>query len=77
MINIEWDEKKCPTPRDCRKCLELCPQGVFVTYGRGGRQPGKKEEDWVIAPGWIFLCDGCKVCEEICPQDAIKVNVKA
>lgn len=76
MVRIEWEEKKCPTPRECRKCLELCPQGVFFIYGRGGRQPGKKEEEWAIAPIFIFLCDGCKICEQICPQNAIKVFIE-
>ena len=74
MIEITWDEKKCPSPQDCRMCLDECPQGVFYVYPRNGRKPGKATEDWAIAPLFISLCTGCDICKEVCPQDALAVS---
>ena len=75
MVQIEWDGKKCTSPRDCHKCLDACPGGVLMTYPRDGRKPGKAAQDWAIMPVFLTLCTGCKICEEICPQNAITVNV--
>ena len=75
MMQIEWDDKKCTSPRDCRKCLAACPEGVFMTYPRDGRKPGKMAGNWAIMPALVGLCTGCKICEEICPQNAITVSV--
>lgn len=75
MVQIEINEEKCKSPRECRKCLEVCTEGVFMTSPRVGRAPSKKAEDWVITAVFLTLCTGCKVCEEICPQDAITVSV--
>jgi NAD-dependent dihydropyrimidine dehydrogenase PreA subunit len=74
MIEIAWDEKKCPSPQECRVCLDECPQGVFYFYPRNGRKPGIATEDWAIAPLYISLCTGCDICEEVCPQDALAVS---
>ena len=75
MMKIEWDNSKCPDPRDCHKCLNACPQGVFTTYPRDGRGPGKEAGDWVLLPSFQSLCTGCRICEDICPQNAITVKV--
>ncbi|TET39035.1 MAG: 4Fe-4S dicluster domain-containing protein [Dehalococcoidia bacterium] len=77
MVRIEINEQKCKSPRECRKCLESCPESVMMTYPRVAREPGKKAEDWAIAPVLMTLCTGCKVCEEICPQKAITVSLVA
>lgn len=75
MIEITWDEKKCPSPQECRNCLDECPQGVFQIYPRDGRKPGVATEHWAIAPLFLSLCTGCNICEEVCPEDAIAVSV--
>ncbi|MGQ9573118.1 MAG: 4Fe-4S dicluster domain-containing protein [Dehalococcoidia bacterium] len=75
MIQISWDDKKCALPQDCRKCLDTCPQGVFMIYPRDGRKPGKATDNWAIAPLFISLCTGCNICEETCPEGAIAVSV--
>lgn len=75
MIELKWDINKCPSPQECRKCLDECPQGVFHIYPRDGRKPGQPTENWAIAPLFLSLCSGCEICEEICPQDAITVSV--
>jgi ferredoxin len=74
MIQIIWDSNKCPTPRECRKCIEACPQGVFSTYPRDGRSRGQLTENWALAPLFLSLCTGCEICEEICPQKAITLS---
>jgi len=75
VVQIEINQQNCKSPRECRKCLEVCPEGVLMTSPRVARAPGKKAEDWAIAAVLLTLCTGCKVCEEICPQNAIKVSV--
>ena len=77
MVQIDIVQEKCPSARECRKCIEACPEGVFMNYPRVAREPGKRAEDWVIAPALMSLCTGCKVCEEVCPQEAITVSVVA
>ena len=75
MVQIEVDQEKCKSPRECRKCLEACPEGVLVSYPRVARVPGKRTEDWAIIPLLVSLCTGCMVCEEVCPQEAIAVSI--
>ena len=75
MINIEFDNSKCSDPRDCRKCMDACPEGVFMTYPQDKREPGKAAGSWAIMPSFIKLCTGCRVCEDVCPQDALTVKV--
>ncbi len=74
MIEITWDDKKCTSSQECRKCLEECPQAVFGIYPRDGRKQGEVTKNWAIAPLYVSLCTGCEVCEEACPQDAIAVS---
>lgn len=75
MIEIALDDKKCTSPDECRECLEICPQGVFAMYAKGGRKPGVTTKQWAIAPVWLSLCTACEICEEVCPQDALAVKV--
>lgn len=75
MIEITWDEKRCSSPQECLRCLDECPPAVFQIHPRDGRKPGVPTVDWVITPVLLSLCTGCNVCEEVCPQDAIKVSV--
>lgn len=77
MMKIEINEQKCKSPRECLKCLQACPEGVLMNYPRQGRAPGKKAENWAIAPVWLSLCTGCKVCEEVCPREAVTVSTMA
>ena len=74
MIQIIWDSNKCPSPRECRKCIEACPQGVFSTYPRDGRSRAQLTENWALAPLFLSLWTGCEVCEEICPEKAITLT---
>lgn len=73
MINISWDDNKCRDPQDCYRCLEACPEGVFMTYPRDKRGPGKAAGDWAIIPSFMKLCTGCRICEKVCPENALTV----
>lgn len=75
MIKIEWDDTKCTNPLDCCKCLNSCSEGVFMTYPRDPRGPGKEPGNWAVIPSFLSLCTGCRVCEDVCPQEALVVNV--
>lgn len=75
MVIIDFDESKCKSPRECNKCLQVCPVGVFMTYPMTARKPGNKAGGWVIKPIFARLCTGCMVCEQVCPMDAIKVTI--
>ncbi len=75
MINILFDDSKCHDPRDCRKCMDACPEGVFMTYPRDKRAIGKGAGDWAIMPSFIKLCTGCRICEDVCPTKALTVSI--
>jgi len=77
MVQIEINDEKCTTARECRKCMAACPEGVFMTYPRVGRRPGTTAENWAIKPIFVSSCTACKVCEEVCPPRAITVSVAA
>ncbi len=63
----------CRNPRECRLCLDRCPEKVFGIYPRQRRRPGTPAGDWVITPLFPSQCNGCRECEAFCPQHAISV----
>lgn len=73
MAAIRIDESRCRSPRECRKCLEVCPEGVFMTFPRRHRQPGIAANDWVIVAAHVTQCTCCSECVVSCPQQAISV----
>ena len=77
MIQIEINEEKCIRPPECTKCLQQCPEGVLWNYPRVGGTLVQKAEDWIVVPAEMTLCTGCKICEEICPEQAITVRIDA
>lgn len=76
MVRITIDEHKCKVPRECRRCLEVCPESVFMIYPRKPRSPGKKAANWVIVPVHLTLCTACGVCVEACPRYAITLAIE-
>ncbi|UCD09182.1 MAG: 4Fe-4S binding protein [Dehalococcoidales bacterium] len=75
MIQIEINEEKCIQPPECTVCLQQCPEGVFLNYPREKRTPTKGAGDWIVVPAHMTLCTGCRICESICPREAVKVTV--
>lgn len=74
-VSVEWLENKCPRPQNCGKCLEVCPSTVFVLYATD-RERYKEPEHYVIVPSFKNFCVTCYKCTDVCPNDAIKVEVK-
>ncbi len=73
MMQIEINEEKCKSSRECRKCLQACPEGVFLSIARAGSAPDKR----VVVPVFMSFCSGCKICEEVCPQKAVTLSIAA
>ncbi|WXG42509.1 MAG: 4Fe-4S dicluster domain-containing protein [Promethearchaeati archaeon SRVP18_Atabeyarchaeia-1] len=74
-ITVEWLRDKCPKPQDCGKCLEVCPNAVFVMYATN-RERYKKAEQYVIVPSFMNFCVTCNRCTEVCPKGAIRIEAK-
>ena len=77
MVRVEVTGERCRSPRECRRCLEMCPEFVFMTHPRKCRLPGRRAKDWVVVPVHLTLCTRCMVCVEACPQNAITVTLDA
>jgi len=77
MMQVEINGQKCKVPRECLKCLQTCPEGVFANYPKERPAPGKKAVDWIMVPSMVSVGTGCKICEEVCPEKAVAVSVAA
>ncbi len=64
----------CQNPRECRLCLDRCPEKVFGIYPQQRREPGVPAGNWKITPVFSSLCNSCRECESFCPQHAITVR---
>jgi NAD-dependent dihydropyrimidine dehydrogenase PreA subunit len=73
---ITVDEKKCPYPLNCRKCLLICPTHVLGLGTRVGPRKFKEiDKDQFLVAGVRFeKCSGCMDCVKVCPQNAIQVT---
>lgn len=76
MPEIEIDRDKCTKPYDCKICLQICPEAVFMV------QPNKIEpyketnpEDYKLVATWRDKCVACMDCVKSCPNDALKIKV--
>ena len=56
---LNYDESKC---RNCGRCVEVCPHGVFTIENKKARIVDKN------------ACIECGACQMNCQFDAIKVN---
>ncbi|WP_440059000.1 DNA-directed RNA polymerase subunit D [Thermogladius sp. 4427co] len=63
VVNIDYG--KCSYP-NCRKCAEVCPKQVIV----------EKDNRVVVEESRILECSLCRLCEVVCPTNAIKVSWK-
>jgi len=73
-VKIKIDYTKCTNPKECRKCVNLCPAGVFMLYftDKNFYTP----ENYIVDPVLSQLCTYCEKCIQICPEDAISLKVK-
>jgi ferredoxin len=76
---IDIDRKRCTTPFDCKRCLRQCPTAVFSVYAikneRGLETDKTVPGNYVLAVSYRDQCTGCMKCVEICPVDALKVEM--
>lgn len=83
-ITITIDRDRCNysmyDPLGCKRCIHICPVGVFCTRPIEKRDysiPPKERVDpteWAILPTWADWCNGCGACVKECPKDAITIQ---
>lgn len=74
MPEIVIDRNKCTTPFECKKCLQICPQAVFLVHPTElhlfrENEPGEYE----LLAMFRDKCVCCNDCVEVCPVGAIQV----
>jgi len=80
---ITIDLEKCTVPFACKKCLQICPTGVFSVARVMEREERLKEMDPRIPGNYVLhvarrhKCISCNLCIEVCPVDAIKIEAPA
>ncbi|MFZ5595485.1 MAG: ATP-binding protein [Bacillota bacterium] len=74
---ISWDMGKCPTPMACKKCLEICPQAVFMLVTLKNKKYVETDINdpnaYLIHPLFRDKCVGCNDCVGVCPSGAINI----
>ena len=78
---ITIDQAKCTVPFLCKKCLQICPEAVLHVT-RVMKYEKRLEEMDPRIDGLYELhamrrdrCTVCNRCVDICPVDAIKIEV--
>ena len=80
---ITIDQEKCTVPFLCKKCLQICPEVVFHVTRVMAKEERLKEMDPRIDGNYVLFasrrdkCTGCNLCIDVCPVDAIKIEVPA
>ncbi len=73
-MKITVDPQACNNARECRQCLDRCPEKVFGTYPRVRRARGVAAGDWTVTPVFASQCTGCLECLNFCPSHAISLQ---
>lgn len=73
------DYTKCTTPFDCKRCLQICPQGVFwvlpIKNVKFRETDAKEPGAWKLFVHYRALCTNCGKCVEVCPVNAITITM--
>ena len=78
---ITVDLTKCTVPFLCKKCLQACPMAVFHVTRVMSKERRLEEMDPRVDGNYVMFaprrdkCTVCNICIEICPVNAIKVEV--
>ena len=78
---ITVDLTKCTVPFLCKKCLQVCPMGVFNVTRVMAKEKRLEEMDPRIDGNYVLRaprrdkCTVCNLCLDICPVDAITIEV--
>jgi len=76
MPRIDIERGKCLTPFECKRCLQVCPQAVFVVAPtKVERLKHTAPEDYEVQAVFRDKCTVCMDCVRVCPTDAIRVKV--
>ena len=77
---ITIDYERCTVPFLCKKCLKICPMGVFHVRRDTAREKRLEELDPRIDGNYVLTgyrrdqCTMCNQCIEVCPVDALKIE---
>lgn len=75
---ITIDREKCTTPFDCKKCIQGCPQSVFMVMAvkveKGKETDPKEKGTYFLHPPFRDKCTGCDLCIELCPENALTIS---
>ena len=78
---ITIDLEKCTVPFLCKKCLEVCPNAVLHVNRVMSKEKRLEEMDPRIDGNYVLgvsrpdKCTACNQCIDVCPVDAIKIEV--
>jgi len=78
---IKVDLEKCTVPFLCKRCLQACPMGVFHVTRVMSKEERLKEMDPRVDGNYIIYatrrdkCTACNICIDVCPVDAINIEV--
>ena len=78
---ITIDLEKCTVPFLCKKCLQICPTAVFRVSRVMAKEKRLEEMDPRIDGNYALFasrrdkCTICNLCLDVCPVDAIKIEV--
>jgi len=78
---ITVDLEKCTVPFLCKRCLQACPMGVFHVTRVMSKEERLKEMDPRVDGNYIIYatrrdkCTVCNLCIDVCPVDAITIEV--
>jgi ferredoxin len=68
---ILLDMEACGDPRECMKCMQICPPALIIMY-----PPDYESNDpaeWKVDVAFTDLCTRCNACVDVCPKEAIRV----
>jgi len=78
---ISIDLEKCTVPFLCKKCLQVCPEAVLHVTRVMSKEKRLEEMDPRVDGNYVLYaarrdkCTGCNLCIDVCPVDAIKIEV--
>jgi NADH-quinone oxidoreductase subunit I len=75
---ITVDRDRCRTPYQCKRCLQVCPQAVFMVLPREMSTFRENDpEEYDLLPVFKDKCTLCNDCVRVCPLDALAISLEA
>ena len=70
-MKIKVDGTRCEHPDRCMRCVMVCPAKVIVLKPIVGKKSTAAVGE--ICSLFTDLCNGCLKCEEVCPENCIRI----